>query len=142
MEKKPKHLLIVAVVAAAAVIGSLTGLYLFRGGVDFDSQLMSAATDLNKQCPIMVDKETRLDNTIGGPGKLFVYNYTLVNYTVDQLKIPDLEAYLRPRLIQSASTNADMQSFRENAVTLVYRYSDKNNKFAFEIKVSPEEYAR
>ena len=140
MTKTPKQIIIVAVTAVAAIIGTWIGIYLFRGNNDFDTELMAAASELNKQCPMMVDKDTRLDNAMGGPGKVFTYNYTLINHSLAQLNIPDLQAYLRPRLIANAESSADMKSFRDNSVTLVYRYNDKDNKSAFEVRITPEEY--
>ena len=45
----------------------------------FDKQMMKTASEINKSCPIMVDAETRLDNTVALPNKTIQYNYTLVN---------------------------------------------------------------
>jgi len=52
---------------------------LFFKAPSFDKVMMKAASELNKTCPIMVDKETRLDNAVSLPGQIFQYNYTLVN---------------------------------------------------------------
>jgi predicted amidophosphoribosyltransferase len=41
----------------------------------FDKQMMEMASELNKNCPIMVDQETRWDNCIALPDNAFQYNY-------------------------------------------------------------------
>lgn len=44
----------------------------------FDKTLTVAASEINKNCPIMIDSLTRLDNTVIY-SNTFQYNYTLVS---------------------------------------------------------------
>ncbi len=37
---------------------------------------MEIASEINKSCPMMIDKETQFDNALAMPGKVFQYNYT------------------------------------------------------------------
>lgn len=41
-----------------------------------EKELRESANELNKNCPVMIDSETRLDNTIVIDAKTFQYNYT------------------------------------------------------------------
>ncbi|GBL36100.1 hypothetical protein EMGBS15_16950 [Filimonas sp.] len=45
-----------------------------------DAELVAAAKELNKSCPMMIDKETRLESAEALPNNEFKYNYTLLNY--------------------------------------------------------------
>ena len=53
----------------------------------FDKVMMESASELNKSCLVMVDKDTRLDNVIALPDNIFQYNYTLVNIEKKTLDI-------------------------------------------------------
>lgn len=106
----------------------------------YDEQLMKTASDLNKSCPIMVDKETRFDNAIALPDKTFQYYYTLINYTIDELDIEGLNTFLKKSLINTLKSNPDMENFRKNNVNVNYLYKDKNGIFITKISILPNEY--
>ena len=91
----------------------------------FDEQLMKISSEINKSCPFMVDQDTRLDNTLGGPGKSITYHYTLVNYLEEDINSDELRKYITPQLINNIKTNDDMKTFRENEVSLKYNIKIK-----------------
>lgn len=111
-----------------------------RSPASFDKQLMIIAEKLNKTCPFMVDRDTRLDNAIGGPGKNFTYNYTVVNYAAEEIDADQVKSNIYPAMLNDIKTNPDIEIFRKNEVTLIYKYKDKNGKFLFDIEISPEDY--
>jgi acetyltransferase-like isoleucine patch superfamily enzyme len=106
----------------------------------FDKALMEVAKEINKSCPIMVDNETRLDNSIALPDKVFQYNYTLISTLKDSIDIEVLKSYLEPNLKNFVKTNPDMQTMRENKTTLKYYYKDMNGSHILTITVRPEDY--
>lgn len=112
---------------------------LFRKPV-FDKVLMEVANEINKSCPIMVDNETRLDNSIALPDKVFQYNYTLISTLKDSVDIESLKSYLEPNLKNFVKTNPDMQTMRENKTTLKYYYKDMNGSHIVTITIRPEDY--
>ncbi len=89
---------------------------------------------------MMVDKETRLDNTMVLPNKTIVYRYTLVNMNASDIKKDELTAALRPMVLNSYKTDTSMKSFRDNGVTMQYQYSDKNGVFITEFAASPKDF--
>lgn len=107
-----------------------------------DIKLQATASALNKQCPMMVDKETRLDNAVALPGNTFQYRYTLVNMTKDQLDTNIAKQTLRPNMVQSLSTMPELKDFRDNKVVMEYNYSDKTGAYMMKITIKPEEYAK
>ena len=102
--------------------------------------MMEAASELNKTCPIMVDKDTQLDNAVAMPDNVFQYNYTLVNLEKSQVNIDTVKKYIEPGLINSVKTNPDLKNYRDNKVTMAYSYKDKNGVFILKISVTPDLY--
>jgi len=106
----------------------------------FDKALMEIASELNKTCPIMVDAETRLDNSMALPNNIFQYNYTLVNIDKDSVNIEEARKYLEPTIINVVKTNPEMKVFRDNKTTMNYSYKDKSGIFLLTISITPEKY--
>ena len=102
--------------------------------------MMETASEINKSCPIMIDSETRFDNAIVLPSKVFQYNYTLINMEIETVDIDMLKNYLEPNIINFVRTNPDMKPQRDNKVTVNYYYQDKNRNYLFTISVTPEQY--
>ena len=88
----------------------------------------------------MIDSETRLDNTITLPPKIFQYNYTLVNIEKETVDIIALKEYIEPNITNFVRTNPDMKFQRDNKVTVNYYYQDKDRNYLFTISVTPEQY--
>ncbi len=106
----------------------------------FDKAMMEAASELNKSCPFMVDKDTRLDNAAAMPGNVFQYNYTLVNLDKSEVDPDAVKKYIEPSIINNVKTNPDLELYRENKVTMAYSYRDKNGVFVLKINVTPDLY--
>jgi hypothetical protein len=135
-----RKIILSAVTIIVAAGGYWYAQSLFSDKISFDEQLIKISEQINQNCPMVIDSETRLDNTIGGPGKMFMYNYTLVNMSKDEIDIPQFKTYIEPRVINNARTNNDMRSFRDNKVEMVYKYFDKNGVFVFDVRVLPDHY--
>lgn len=69
----------------------------------FDKEMMQAASEINKTCPVMIDEQTRLDNTVALPDNSFQYNYTLVNLTKAEINLDTVRKYLEPVIIKCAT---------------------------------------
>lgn len=105
-----------------------------------DSSLTAMSHEINKQCPILVDRETRLDNAAVLPDKVFQYNYTLINLSKEQVDVDEAQKVIEPNLISAIKNNPDMKDFRDNKVKIIYSYRDKNGQFLFKILITPEMY--
>lgn len=113
---------------------------LFPPAQSVSSSLVTAASEANKSLPMMVDSETRLDNTIALSGNTFQYNYTLINTTINSVNPQELKDYISPTIINGVKTNPALESFRTNKVTFIYSYKDMNGYFLFDVKVIPSQY--
>ncbi len=105
-----------------------------------DRSLMLTANELNKNCPIMVDSETRLDNVISLPGKIIQYNYCIINFVKSDIDTLQLKTALEPNITNLLKTNPQTKQLRDNDVIFNYLYKDKNNEYICQISVTPEEY--
>lgn len=108
----------------------------------FDKAMMQAASELNKSCPIMVDTETQLDNSVALPNNIFQYNYTLINMKKDSVDIAVFEEYMQPMILNNVKTNPDLKTYRNNKVTMAYYYKDMDGLFLTKISVTPDQYLK
>lgn len=138
MDKKKVIGMIVG--AAAFLIAYFAVQQVFFKPPTFDKQMMQIASELNKSCPIMVDAETQLDNSVALPNNTFQYNYTLVNTETATVDISELENYLQPIILNNIKTNPDLKTFRDNDVIMAYNYKDKNGEHLFKLTFKPENY--
>lgn len=132
----------VIVFAIFYLVGSLGGEAIFRSLKKplYEKVLMEMANELNKNCPLMIDAETRLDNTMALPNNVFQYNYSLISIDKESINIDEAKNYLEKQIINTAKTNPDMKIFRDNKTTLRYSYKDKSGVFILTIEVTPDKY--
>jgi hypothetical protein len=107
-----------------------------------DSQLMNAASELNKHCPIYVNKYTRFDNSIASTGKVFQFDYTLLNVVKDSIDTARIIKQKEPEILNFVRTSPALKIHREHDVTLNFAYRDKNGKYLFTISIGPEKYKK
>lgn len=107
---------------------------------ELDRAMMQMAGELNKSCPVMIDSETRLDNTTSLPNNVFQYNYSLINLDKDSVNIEEAKTYLESTIATTVRTNPDMKYFRDNKTTINYSYKDRSGVFLFKISITPDKY--
>ena len=105
---------------------------------EINSLLNKTASDLNKQLPMMVDSETRLDSSIG-LNKSFKYNYTMVNYKAEEVNRSEFNKIMQPRLVNMVCTTKELDVFTKNGIPVTYNYYGKNGKNIATITVSPSQ---
>ena len=106
----------------------------------YNKVMMEIASELNKTCPFMVDRETRFDNAIALPENIFQYNYSLVNAEKASVNSDEIRSHLEPNLINFVKTSPQMKIQREYKTTLNYYYKDKNGEYLFLISITPDKY--
>jgi hypothetical protein len=112
----------------------------FFKNVSIDKEMMKLASEINKSCPVMIDAETRLDNTIGMTNRVFQYNYTLVNIEKATTDTMAMKNYLEPMIINLVRSNPQMKYQRDNKWTLNYNYKDKAGIYLFMLSITPDKY--
>jgi hypothetical protein len=112
------------------------------GGINdaiFEKQMLEASSQQNKSLPMMVDKDTRWDTTIPGPGKNWTYIYTLTNPELKNISNEKINEVLGSKIRSGVCTMKDMEIFVKNGVTVKYKYRDNDGKFIGEVVVVPED---
>lgn len=117
------------------VISFLTVQQLFFQIPLYDKAMMKVASEINKSCPIMLDAETRLDNTVAMPKNIFQYNYTLVNIESSTAQPEEMKSYIEPILINGIKTNPQMKALRDLKTTFNYFYKDQAGIFLFQVSL-------
>ncbi len=107
---------------------------------DVASELKKVASDFNTQGPMQLDQSLRLDS-MGSIGKTnFIYYYTLLEIEKSEVNLDTVNKYVRPSLIENIKTSPELKIYRDNKITMDYKYYDKNGAFAMEIAITPELY--
>jgi hypothetical protein len=134
----------VIITAFAAVLVTLVGFLIYNrfigGPARMNKALVKVSSDINRTLPMMLEKDTRLDTTIPGPGKRFTYVNTIVNYELAQIDTVKMRQALTPNIIANYKTQKDMESFRKDGVMLCYRYKDKNGVFLIQVETDPKDF--
>ena len=109
---------------------------------DWEKYSMYIQNTFNAKCPMMLDKETRLDNIVC-LDKSVAYNYTLVNTLKSNLTDEDILYFkiTQAKLMNNfVKTNPNMSYIKQFNLRLDYNYSDKDQKFITTVSTTPKEY--
>ena len=140
-QKSKKTLLIGAIAGLAGFTVAYFGVQLLFKK-DLETELLDAAQQLNKNTPLLVDEATRLDSAsaVGRTG--FIYYYTRLDQLKSEIDQLTVDEFVRPNIIDYVKNSPEMKGFRDNNITIDYRYYDKKGDFITEISVTPELYAK
>jgi hypothetical protein len=108
---------------------------------NFNQTLVKISSETNKQLPIMVDSDTRLDSTMS-VGDKFYYKYTLVNFKLEDLDVEQIKQVMAPNIRNSACSVPELETFRNNGVKMIYNYHDMNGDFVMQIEVETSTCSR
>ena len=136
----------------AAAVGAITaiGVYLLTQGVLSDilhgsrdetsmEFLSKVANEVNKNCPMMVNGETELMNTVGLDG-VIVYNYRLVNTSKDDVDPDVFIDSLRAQVTQQACTTPETRdNLLKDGITMRFAYHDKNRSYLASLDVTMDD---
>lgn len=108
------------------------------------SVLSEAASDINKQLPAMIDKDTEVMYSRAAEGE-FSFHNRMVNVTLAELTgsgfvESDLETKIRPGAVHQNCTNPELRDgYLEKGVNLKFVYYDKDKKRVGSFTVSAED---
>lgn len=125
------------IAATAMLLVTLTGCSLEQyADAQFQADLVKASNETNKTLPMMIDKDTRLDSTIAGPGKEWTYMYTLVATDVKGVTNARLNEVMGDKIRNSVCTMKEMELFVKNKVVMKYKYRDNDGNYIGEVVVN------
>lgn len=118
--------------------GALAVKMIFFNPPPYNNELARVSNKLNERCPIMVDDDTRLDNTMVLPSGILEYNFTLLNTVYDSIVTDSLKTLLKPILENNYLTNPDLEYYRKNQITLAYNFKDKLGSYIIKFIIDPD----
>ena len=107
-----------------------------------DEQLLTTSKEINKQCPIIVDSLTQLDNTVALPNHLLQYNYTFYKSDKENIDTVVLKKSMRESLINKLRTDPKFAVFKEGHVIVGSSFYDRTGHYVCAMQVTPAEYAK
>jgi hypothetical protein len=103
--------------------------------VAIEKELIKTSQQINKQLPMMVDSETRLDTTIC-TGKNVAYKYTMINLSEKDLDINAFIKEIKPMLLKNQCSNENMVKMLKIGVQYSYMYQDRNGTLVTAININ------
>jgi len=134
-------LLFLVVVGAAVVTGvskEVAKRVFSRTTGNTDLELFAVAHELNSSLPMALDKDTRLDSVVALQ-KTLQYQYTLINYTCDQLDASDTRQALRSSMLPNIQSNPSTSALLRRGVSMEFRYSGSDGRFICSFVITPQD---
>jgi hypothetical protein len=109
---------------------------------EVQSFLRSMSQQINEICPKLIDSETKLISTSTVDySRVIQYNHILVNRELLNIDVESLKTKFYPIVLNDAQTNPGYKFFRENDVTMIFSYKDKNGNFVFKYIITSDFYS-
>lgn len=145
MEKnKKKNLIGTALLVVAVTLAVNLGPRLFNAEAKTSGAenytLGERAKIMNRDCPFVIDDNTRLDSVTSPEKNILQNNYTLLNDDLDDIDIEAFQNILKPEITNHLKATPQTEDFRKSNATLVYKYFDKEKRFVTNIVLLPGEY--
>ncbi|MEE1899851.1 hypothetical protein V1389_15995 [Flavobacterium rakeshii] len=101
-----------------------------------EKKLADMVTEINKECPVKVDRITTLDSTVFEKDPLSIDYYYTLDVANNKVNLKEAKNRLEVNAQKGLDTDNSMEVFRKHNVELNYNYSDGegNKLFDFSIK--------
>ncbi len=109
----------------------------------YETEIRDIANDTNRNLPTMVDSETRFESVSPESGKVYQYNFTLINVEKRNFNASSFSEKQKSTIlsgIENMKNQSGFKFFVENNVTFSYSYNDKNGENLFKISIPPSDY--
>lgn len=133
-----KKLLLFGAILLFCIILLSVKIYFFQPS-SADREVVKFAREMNKNCPSMVDAETRLDKVNALADYSLRFDYTLVYRDKDSVAIGNLKQFMEPVIMDKIKTSPSLSKYLNKNLTWIYSYNDKNGDFIFKITYTPEQ---
>lgn len=108
-------------------------------GVTVDEAIIKMTNEVNKQLPMTVDRNTRLNSLSPSAGRQFTYHYTFVNSRSQEFDRAAWYLEASTLLRNRICTNNEMEIFFKNGVTVSYSYQGKDGGHVGKVTISPSD---
>ena len=134
-----KKLIIFGAIVLCAVLFVAVKVVFFKPSTP-DREVLKFVKEMNKQCPTMVDQETRLDKVNALADNSLQFDYTLIFRHKDSLAIGNLKHFMEPVILNKIKTSPTLSKYLNKDLTWIYSYNDRNGDFIFKIIYTPEQF--
>lgn len=111
-----------------------------ENNTDHETSVEEEVALINKNCPKMLDEETRLEKVVFTKPSLLIYNYSLVNVSIQNVDTAQFRTALWPGILSTIRVDKDLAGLRERQMNFEYRYYDQSKKLIYTFKISPGNY--
>ncbi|MBA3681130.1 MAG: hypothetical protein H0W73_08185 [Bacteroidetes bacterium] len=105
-----------------------------------DNKAIKVVMKFNEKCPMMIDAETQMDGIEIKNGNTIVYKYRLINLFAARVDTAQFNRALRPGIINTIKTNAELNELKRIKSSFEYYYRDRDGKFIYSFVITPEDY--
>ncbi|MCL1956090.1 MAG: hypothetical protein FWF63_02095 [Fibromonadales bacterium] len=133
--------LIFGIIGIIGFIVSIIGVVFEKMYKITDENIGSFAEGQNSNLPKDVDKITRCEKIKTMPGKVWIYQMTVLNQAdLSKIAVNLNSDAVRQNILNNIKTAADMKVFRDSDVTICYEYSDEAGNILATLKFAPSDY--
>lgn len=136
----------IGIVGTIAIIGGIaTGGYYLFVKKDFkkvyvENQLIKSVQEANRNCPVMVDEDSRLEGVMYREGPELEYRYTLINLLAEEYDASLAQRIVEESIIDNIKKDESLAFAKSNQVTFTYIFNDKHGDFLLKVRVTPDKY--
>jgi len=102
-----------------------------------NKELAESANEINKNTPLMLDKETQLLTAIPLDNAL-QYHYKLINMQLATINMDQFKNYIAKQIPSFACTNPNTKQLIDKSIRLDYVYYDKDTKYVITYSVDKD----
>ena len=130
--------LIGAIIGSKKVSSKIAGVV----KLDTDEELKNFAEQSNINFPKMVNDTTRIESIDTNPGKIIIFNVTLLNLNNEDERIPSIKSNVYKNMLTNMKygTDAETVIYRNNNISCRYVYNDVNGNLLFDVEITPNDY--
>jgi hypothetical protein len=104
------------------------------------SAIEQTVQQINQQCPLMLDAETRLDSAILASEKTIRCYSTVINMNEGDVDVELFKEKVRANILSLIRTSPQLKGIREESGTIEYEYRYKTGKQFCIISITPQDY--
>ena len=105
-----------------------------------EKDLSKTVADINKNCPQVIDSETKFDGLDFIKPNTLIYKFTLLHVMAQNVDTLEFKKALLPGILSTIKISPEMKQLRDNDTKINYAYYDKMKLLIYTFRFSKEDY--